>query len=341
MIKQTKWGRMVGLTLVELLISIALSILLMTGAISIFIASKESFNVGEDLSRVQENIRFITSRIFKDVTLAGYVGCVPFPEGEALADISTVPGFMTAAAEGKLGDFSKAIIGGEGDGPNNSDSLTVHFALVSSAMRVDPKGFFGGEKDEGDDDEKPTGLYENEGEEAYEGDESIVLSDCSAAVFAQLNEAPTKGGALDLTNIAEGSYNIELGKNSPLYFYKMDGVTYQLVTVGPDADDKYVSQLMATRLSAPNNPQPLLDGVEDFQVEYGIDTNKDLSAERYLNWNQIVDGNFQSRIVSVRISLIMNAGKPQTDTLGQVTDAEKNMVKNSVFTVALRNRGNF
>jgi hypothetical protein len=119
----------------------------------------------------------------------------------------------------------------------------------------------------------------------------------------------------------------------------MDGVAYKLVTVGPDSDGKYVSQLMATRLG--DSPQPLLDGVEDFQVEYGIDTNKDLSAERYLNWDQIVGGNFQSRIVSVRISLIMNAGKPQTDTLGRVTDAEKNMVKNSVFTVALRNRGNF
>ncbi len=339
MIKQAKWGRMVGLTLVELLVSIALSILLMTGAISIFIASKESFNVGEDLSRVQENIRFITSRIFKDVTLAGYVGCAPFPEGELLADISTVPGFMNAAAEGQLGDFSKAIIGSESDGPNSSDSLTIHFALVSSAMRVDPKSYFGGGRDE--DDEKPNNFYDNEGEDPYEGDEIIVISDCKAAIFAKLNQAPSKDDPLDFTGIAAESYSVRLGISSPLYYYKMDGVTYQLATVGPDSDGKYVSQLMATRLSAPNNPQPLLDGVEDFQIEYGIDLNKDLSAERYLNWNQIVGGNHQTRIVSVRISLVMNAGEPQTDALGQVTDVEKNMVKNSVFTVALRNRGNF
>jgi len=336
MIKRAKLSRMVGITLVELLVSIALSTLLMTGAISIFIASKESFNVGEDLSRVQENVRFITSRIFKDVTLAGYVGCAPFPEGELLADISTVPGFMNAAAEGKLGDFSKAIIGGEGDGPNNSDSLTVHFALVSSATPI--SGAFGGEsRGKG----KSETLHENIGEEPYDGDEAVVISDCSNVIFAQLTAKPVAGGDLATTDISDGSLSLLFGKKSPAHVYKMDGVTYQLVTVGPDADDKYVSQLMATRLSAPNNSQPLLDGVEDFQVEYGIDNNKDLSAERYLNWNQIVDGNFQSRIVSVRVSLIMNAGKPQKDTLGQVTDAEKNMVKNSVFTVALRNRGNF
>ncbi len=333
-----KLGRMAGITLVELLVAMTLSILLMGGAISIFLASKESFNVGEDLSRVQENLRFVSARLFKDVTLAGYVGCVPFPEGESLADISTVPGMMTAAAEGRLGDFSKAIIGGEDVGPNDSDSLTVHFALVGSAMPLPRDGGFHSLRKE-EKGKQPESLYENGGNDAYEGDEIIVISDCGYAVFGQLTEKPSSGKAIEYTGIAAGSDTARIGVNSPAYYYKMDGVTYQLMTVGPDENDKYVSQLMATRLSAPNSPQPLLDGVEDFQVEYGIDLNEDFSAERYLNWDQIVDGNYQSRIASVRLSLVMNAGEPQNEALGQVVDPEKNMVKNSVFTIALRNRG--
>lgn len=331
-----KLSQMVGLTLVELLVAMTLSILLMTGAISIFLASKESFNVGEDLSRVQENLRFVSARLFKDVTLAGYVGCVPFPEGESLADISTVPGMMTAAAEGRLGDLSKAIIGGEDVGPNGSDSLTVHFALVGSAMpllRDEGSLTLGGEEKV----EKPKGLYENTDDD-YKGDEIIVISDCSYAIFGQLTEKPSTN-SVEYTGIATGSDGVWIGNNSPAYYYEMDGVTYQLVTAGPDENDKYVSQLMATRLSAPNNPQPLLDGVEDFQVEYGIDLNGDFSAERYLNWDQIVDGNYQSRIASVRLSLVMNAGDPQKEASGKVLHADKSMVKNSVFTIALRNRG--
>ncbi len=336
--KRLNFSQMAGLTLVELLVAMTLSILLMGGAISIFLASKESFKVGEDLSRVQENLRFVSARLFKDVTLAGYVGCVPFPEGESLANISTVPGMMTASAEGRLGDFSKAIIGGEDIGPNGSDSLTIHFALVGSAMPL-PRddGFHSLKKEEKGG--KPKGFYDNEGDDAYEGDEIIVLSDCSYAIFGQLTEKPSSDKFIEYTGIAAGSDAARIGVNSPAYYYKMEGVTYQLVTVGPDEDDKYVSQLMATRLSAPNNPQPLLDGVEDFQVEYGIDLNEDFSAERYLNWNQIVAGNHQSHIASVRLSLVMNAGEPQKEALGQVVDTEKSMVKNSVFTVALRNRG--
>jgi type IV pilus assembly protein PilW len=334
---RAKLSQMAGITLVELLVAITLSILMMTGAISIFLASKESFNVGEELSRVQENVRYISSRIIKDVTLAGYVGCTPFPEGKPLADISTVPGMIDADAEGQLGDFSKALIGGEAVGPNNSDSLTVHFALANSAMPISrDNGFFGGESELKGESES---LHENVGEELYDGDEPIVISDCSNAIFTQLTAQPTGGGTLGTTGISDGSFSLRFGVNSPAYLYKMDGVTYQLVTVGPDADSKYVSQLVATRLSAPNNPQPLIDGVEDLQVEYGVDLNDDLSAERYLNWDQIVAGNFQPQISSVRISVIMNGGKPQKEALGQVVDAEKSMVKNSVFTIALRNRG--
>ncbi|MCF6283495.1 MAG: PilW family protein [Candidatus Polarisedimenticolaceae bacterium] len=338
MINRIRLGRMAGLTLVELLVSMTLSILLLTGAISIFLASKESFNVGDDLSRVQESVRFATARIFNDVSQAGFVGCTPFPEGESLVNISTVPGMMAADDEDKLGDFSKAIIGGEEVGPNNSDRLTVHFAEVSSAtpLKIDGGGgFFGLIRDAAGD--RPN-LTMNMVNESYDGDEIIVLSDCSYAIYSQLTASPS--GGLQHTGIAAGSDNVRLGNKSPANYYKMDGVTYQLDTTGPDANGKYVSRLMATRLSAPDTPQPILDGVEDFQVEYGIDLNGDLAAERYLNWDQIIAGNFQPFIASVRILIVTNSGKPQADTLGRVVDTEKSMVKSSVFTIALRNRGN-
>lgn len=339
MINRIRSGRMAGLTLVELLVSMTLSILLLTGAISLFLASKESFNVGDDLSRVQESVRFATARVFNDVSQAGFVGCTPFPEGESLVDISTVPGMMAADDEDKLGDFSKAIIGGEEVGPNKSDRLTVHFAEVSSATRLkEDNGFFSGEKQESGEEEK---IYDNAVTDSYDrGDEIIVYSDCSSAIFVQLTETPSPGSDLKFTDIPTGRYSVRFGVNSPRYFYKMDGVTYQLDTTGPDTNGKYVSRLMATRLSAPDTPQPILDGVEDFQVEYGIDLNGDLTAERYLNWNQIIAGDFEPFIASVRILIIANSGKPQADTLGRVLDAEKNMVKSSVFTIALRNRGN-
>ncbi len=313
---------MSGLTLVELLVAATISILLLTAAISIFLASKESFNVSEDISRVQENIRYTTGRIFRDVSTAGYMGCVPFVS----ANRSSVPD-MTA---GSLGDFSQAIIGGESVGPNSSDSLTLHFARIDTAVPYDDStGAYSG----GD-----TGFRANAASAEYQDDDIVVISDCSNAMVVQLTAAPSEG-VLQHSGEPDSLSDALLGNETPAYIYKMDGVTYQLQTSEADADNKYVSRLMATRLDDMANPQTILDGVEDFQVEYGVDANNDHVAERYINWDQVVAGGYEQQLISIRISLVVNSGEPQKDTLGRVTDAEKNMVKSSTFTIALRNFG--
>ena len=49
---------------------------------------------------------------------------------------------------------------------------------------------------------------------------------------------------------------------------------------------------VAAAPGAPGNGQPLVEGVEDLQMLYGIDTNGDQSADQYTatpaNWNQVV-----------------------------------------------------
>ncbi|MCF6282122.1 MAG: PilW family protein [Candidatus Polarisedimenticolaceae bacterium] len=315
-------NRMQGLTLVELLVAATLSVLLLLGAIAVFIGSKESFNVGEDISRVQQNIRFTSARIFNDVSMAGYVGCAPFVS----TGNSSVPDMLPDT----LGDFSQAIIGGEAVGPNNSDSLTVHFAHVESAVPYDDSS--------GAYSDGKIGFRANSASDSLREDDILVMSDCSNAMIVKLLSTPTLASTeLDHT----GKNNVQsddlFGNESPAYIYKMDGVTYQLDTSPPDSDGKYVSRLMATRLDDMANPQLILDGVEDFQVEYGIDANGDSVAERYADWDEVVAGNHQQRLVSARITIVVNSGKPQADTLGRVTDSTKSMVKSTTFTVALRN----
>jgi len=313
---------MSGLSLVELLVAATISTLLLTAAISIFLASKESFNVSEDISRVQENIRYTSGRIFRDVSTAGYMGCAPFVS----ANRSTVPGMVADS----LGDFSKAIIGGESVGPNGSDSLTLHFARTDTAVPYDDsKGAYSGGN---------TGFQANAASADYQEDDIVVMSDCSNAMVVQLT-APPSGGTLQHSGEPASQSDALLGNETPAFIYKMDGVTYQLQTSVADSNEKYVSRLMATRLDDMANPQTILDGVEDFQVEYGVDANNDHVAERYINWDQVVAGGYEQRLVSVRISLVVNSGEPQKDVLGRVADAEKDMVKSSTFTIALRNFG--
>ncbi len=59
-----------GLTLVELMVALALSLLLLAGTIQIFISSKQSYRVQDALSRLQENSRAAVDLLSRDIRAA-------------------------------------------------------------------------------------------------------------------------------------------------------------------------------------------------------------------------------------------------------------------------------
>lgn len=66
-----------GFTLVEIMVALAISSILMLGVIQVFSNSKRNSKVNEAVSRVQENARFAMEAIITDFRKAGYVGCNP------------------------------------------------------------------------------------------------------------------------------------------------------------------------------------------------------------------------------------------------------------------------
>ncbi len=64
-----------GFTLVEVMISMVISLILLLGVSQIFTSNKRSQNIAGGLARVQENARFALKKISADMRRAGYVGC--------------------------------------------------------------------------------------------------------------------------------------------------------------------------------------------------------------------------------------------------------------------------
>ncbi len=65
-----------GLSLIELMIAITLGIIIAAAMISLFVNSKQSYRVNENMSRLQENARFAVSFISRDLRMADYRACV-------------------------------------------------------------------------------------------------------------------------------------------------------------------------------------------------------------------------------------------------------------------------
>lgn len=62
-----------GFTIVEIMLAITLSLVLMAGVIQVYLSSKESFRVQNELAQVQENQRIAVEFLRRDISQAGFV----------------------------------------------------------------------------------------------------------------------------------------------------------------------------------------------------------------------------------------------------------------------------
>ena len=64
-----------GFSLIEIMISMVLSLVLIGGVIEIFVANKQTYRMEEALSRTQENARYAVEYLQREIRMAGYFGC--------------------------------------------------------------------------------------------------------------------------------------------------------------------------------------------------------------------------------------------------------------------------
>jgi len=64
-----------GLTLIEILVAMVISLILMAGVLQIFQSNKQSFRVQESLSLIQENGRTAMRILAEELRMAAFWGC--------------------------------------------------------------------------------------------------------------------------------------------------------------------------------------------------------------------------------------------------------------------------
>jgi len=100
-----------GMTLIEIMIALLIGAFLLGGVLQIFIGSKQTYRMQENLSRLQENGRFAMDFLAKDIRMAGYRECLTF----------TVP---------------TPITGTNDTGLNSSDTITIQLSTGACGANV-------------------------------------------------------------------------------------------------------------------------------------------------------------------------------------------------------------
>lgn len=351
-----------GVTLVELMVAMAISLLLILVVSYAYLGSKRSFKVQDALSQMQENARLAFETMAFDIRMAGFIGC------SAATSVNT----LNASGEWDRNLFGAPLVGYEGGVSTFPDGVAGN-VLRGDALTILRTGQ--PEYIVASHNPSSAQLQLTANHDIKQG-EILVVTDCShAAVFqmTNVNNNNTVDVVVHNTGGATVPGNCTKGLGSPLDCASANGTAY---TFAPG------SRVM--RLSSANyhvrqkaNGEPALyrlrlahdgsgnaarvaeelQGVEDFQVLYGVDTTgtPDGAVDSYMTASAVegagVPGGSAAekwqRVLSVRISLLMvspgsdaitNAPQAYAFNGTTVTPTDRRLRKVFSTTIAVRNR---
>ena len=333
-----------GLTLIEVMISVTISLILLAGVMQIFTSSRQTYTVQDSMGRLQENGRFALSFLTRDVRNGDYWGCLP----NATSIVNNVTGG---------GGFGAVVTGIAGtDGP--LDTITVAMATPLNISVVAP---FRADSAATLSVTSPNTLTQGR---------IVILSNCTSGDIFQISNAnPGPGNGNIVANIGAATVpgNTFItpvaacgGTNCLSARYGGDAqmLTTQIITYSIANDPANENEPTLFQSVNGGAAVALVEGVENMQILYGEDLDPrpitvpptplnvaNFSANRYVPAGTA--GLIMANVVSVRIGLVLRTKQNNLSTVVQpfnfngavVTPADRRLRRVFSTTIGLRNRG--
>jgi len=285
-----------GMTLIELMIALVLGLVVTGVVIEIFLSSKQMYRVQDARARLQENGRYAIQQLANNIKNAGYKGCATrsasVPVTNTLNDSNQylwnfAIGIQGFDASGAQWTPPKDVSIDTPTPDQGTDILTIR-TMSDPVIRV--KTHPGG---------TPPGsaaITVNTPNQLQAFD-IVMVTDCLTSAIFQISSGNpnTSGSVVHNTGITPdhgpGNLTTALGKNyAGAELVKLTTTSY------------YISGDSLFKRVLNDAPVELVEGVEDMQVLYGVDTNRDGSAEQYVTASTTIDW---SEVVSVRVNLLL------------------------------------
>lgn len=341
-----------GMTLIEIMVALAISMFLLLGVTQIFIGNKLTYRVQENLSRIQENGRYAVELLNQEIRMANYRGCagskahtkknlLNCSSTNCSLDVSDLNwnllgdnparGFdaQTSGWSPTLDSSLTGVVAGKDvltvRGPDTTNSgFVISQANNTAALQVN----------------QPAALN-------LQANDIVMVADCSDIVVFQITGI-TGTGPINIAHSATGSNpgnsTNDLGKI--FTGAEVTRVSTKSYYIGTGASGQ-----PALFRRTPTTNQELVEGVEDMQIVYGVDDNGDGAIDRYINAKQIEDGSTSSdslwaKVRSLQIRLLLRSLDDKlTPTYQSITYNGSTVIPNDyrlrqVFTttIGLRNQ---
>lgn len=353
-----RWANnQMGFSIVELMIAMVLGLVLMAGVIQVFITSKQTFNLNEEMNWIQENARYSAGFLAEDLRMAGYYGCA--------SRASSIANVLNNPSSSWVTDFSKGVFGYDGNASSFPSSTFSQPSITNFSPATFPKSdVFTVHKADFDNAFQVTGHNANsavidvQGTHAFGQGTILIVSDCNHTAIFQTTGNQTnkvnhnKGNSVSPGNCTKGlGLPVVCSANGTGYTYKDDAFIMQAIghAYFVAAASNGVPSLFRRTLQSGGTTtvdQELVQGVENLQVMYGVDSDDDGIPNRYLRADQVASADWATRVISVQLTMLLRsmtelASAPQQISYLGVSYTPNDRFVRRVFstTVKLRNRG--
>ncbi len=333
-----------GLGLVEIMISLALSLGVLAGIYTVFTSTRASYQLQSALSQLQESTRFSAQRLIRDIRQAGYLGCA--------TNRDTVKNNLNGAATSQLSNFNVAVMGytatslppslGISGVVPNTDVISIHTTGARTGLIADIPSR-----------DAPDFRISAAAAQALQPGDIVLLGDCRRATIVQItsiNGSPCgarasrygRGGASlahDIGTCVPGNATSTLARAyraESTFVQQLKTVTY---FIRKDAASGRPALWVKT---GSGTAQELVKGVDNMQVRYGLD-----NTSGYLSASMIAPSAW-ANVTSVELSLLFESDHaiPNAEPtriyslLGTSLSPfnDRRLRKAITFSVAIRNR---
>jgi len=290
-----------GLTLVELMVATTLSLMLLAGVLLVFSANKTTYRMQNGLGTLQENGRYAMRQIAADLQMAGFGGCLSpdlEPRPRVINLVSSSPAYLDDFASGEFfagrndeaGTFTyggRAMLVG-------TDSIEIRGPLRSNV------GYVSGET-------PTTGTVDVKGTtHGFAANEYLLISDCAGADVFRATGVSTSGGDTQIAHGAALNSQAQLSRKYGADAVLMSFATHTYFIADTGRINAAGQPITGLYRFDGNSAQELVDGVENLQIEYALDTDGDRIIDAFRDAGGMSGDNW-GEVMAIRISLLMNS----------------------------------
>jgi type IV pilus assembly protein PilW len=270
--------RQAGFSLIELMVALVIGSLLIAGTVFVYIQSRNSYGVNETVARLQETARYAMSVIEPDVRMSSYWGLVNDPELVNNRARQTDP--VAAIAPGA---------------PANACGNNFAVDLYSTVEGTD-------------------NIYNLPCAAGPSGVARPLADTLTIRRATGVAAAPTLGRLQLYTTRTVGQIFNAAAAPGPLApLGRVNDLLVNAYYVSRDSDERAGLPSLRRKTLAVGPAfadQEIIPGVEDMQVQFGIDpTGLNGTATRYVDPDDVIPA--ASQVVSVRVWLMIRADQPE------------------------------